>query len=82
MISRFKPSAWLVAATSDPGVERALFFSYGVFPFHIEKEPENWAAYAANWLKEEFREGGSALLISGPSPREPEANYRMEFLKF
>lgn len=82
MISRFKPSPWIVAASTKRSMTRSLIFSYGVYPIEIEDEPECWTSYAAEWLKREIPEGGRAVLVAGPSARNPTANYRMEFLKF
>lgn len=82
MISRFKPAAWILGAGIDPSVMRDLHFSYGVFPLELEKEPVDWVTFATACLKQEFPEGGRAILLSGPSPRGPQVNYRMEFLRF
>ena len=82
MISRFKPPAWIVAAGSGGAVGSGLLFSYGVYPVEIPEEPESWASCATAWLKKEIPDGGNAILVAGPSAREPQANYRMEFLKF
>ncbi|HPW77369.1 MAG TPA: pyruvate kinase [Candidatus Omnitrophota bacterium] len=82
MISRFKPSSWIIAAGTEHPTVRPLLFSYGVYPIEIEEEPECWTSYAAEWLKKEMPEGGRAVLVAGPSARNPMANYRMEFLKF
>ncbi len=82
MISRFKPAAWILGAGTDPEVMQALHFSYGVLPVLLEKEPVDWSAFATGYLKQTFPEGGRAILLAGPSPKDPGANYRMEFLRF
>ncbi|HPW65425.1 MAG TPA: pyruvate kinase, partial [Candidatus Omnitrophota bacterium] len=82
MISRFKPAPWIIAASQDTAVARGLLFSYGVHTVELAADPESWKDYATNWLTKEFGPGGKAVLLSGPSPRDPSANYRMEFLKF
>ena len=80
MISRFKPPIWIVAATSDQGVARALQFSYGVAPIHMAEEPENWGNFARRWLEEQLMAGDMALLVAAASSRQPDANHRIEFL--
>ena len=82
LISRFKPAPWIVAATSQPAVFQSLLFSYGVQPCAVAGEPENWRDFAAHWLRENASEGPVAMLVAGPSERRPEANYRIEFLRF
>ena len=81
MISRFKPSAWVVAVAADATVLPGLIFSYGVFPFPLEQEPENWREFAQRWLQEHELRGAVAILVAGPSPRDPNANHRIEFLR-
>jgi pyruvate kinase len=80
MISRFKPSAWIMAVSRDPAVCQALVFSYGVCPLHVTQEPENWRDFAARWVREQQLPGAIAMLAAGPSDRHPEANYRIEFM--
>jgi len=41
-ISRFKPEAWILAFTRNPGTLKFLAFSYGVCPFLIRSEKEYW----------------------------------------
>jgi pyruvate kinase len=80
MISRFKPAIWTVAVTSDENAARALQFSYGVVPVHLAEEPEDWRQFASLWVQEQLTSGNVALLVAGASSRQPDANYRIEFL--
>ena len=80
MISRFKPSAWIVAVSHDPAVCQALAFSYGVSPVLVAEEPENWRDFAVRWVREQKVPGAVAMLAAGPSDRHPDANYRIEFM--
>jgi len=82
MISRLHPSQWVVALSRDPGVCQGLAFSYGVEPVQMLEDPKNWRDFAWAWLKEHQIPGNVALLVAGPSRGNPEANYRLEFLKF
>lgn len=82
MISRLNRSLWIVAISHDPKVCQELAFSYGVEPVQLVEEPKNWREFAQNWLHEHQLADSIALLVAGPSPRNPEANYRLEFLKF
>jgi hypothetical protein len=44
-------------------------------------DPGNWRDFARTWLEEHQVPGAIALLVAGPSTRNPEADYRLEFLK-
>jgi pyruvate kinase len=81
MISRFKPSIWTVALSDDANVCQGLMFSYGVEPVQLVEDPENWRDFAQAWMKERQIPGTIAMLVAGPSIRNPNANYRIEFLK-
>jgi pyruvate kinase len=81
MISRFKPTAWILAGTADPNVTQGLAFSYGVHPFPMQEEPEDWRGFARSWMHEHQLSGMLAMLVAGPSPRNPHANHRIEFLR-
>jgi pyruvate kinase len=81
MISRFKPSAWIAAVSHDPAVCRGLAFSYGVQPVHLAEEPANWREFARGWLREQNVSGPIAMLVAGPSERNPDANHRIEFMR-
>ena len=58
-----------------------LAFSCGVAPVRLVEDPKNWGDFARTWLRENQVPGPIALLVAGPSRRNPEANYRLEFLK-
>ncbi len=80
MISRFKPPVWIAALTRDRRVCQALQFCYGVLPVELTEEPRDWRQFAAGWAKEHEQPGKAAMLVAGPSPQHPAANYRIEFL--
>src|SRR5215469_11263678 len=82
MISRLNPSQWIVALSRDSTVCQGLAFSYGVEPVQLLEDPKNWRDFAKIWLEEHQIPGQVALLVAGPSSRNPEENYRLEFLKF
>jgi pyruvate kinase len=44
-------------------------------------EPEGWRDFARNWLCDHQVAGRLAILVAGPSPRQPDADYRIEFLR-
>jgi pyruvate kinase len=81
MISRFKPSCWIAAFSQDPSVCSGLVFSYGVYPVQISEEPGNWRDFSKAWLGEHQVPGSVALLVAGPSDRNPDANHRLEFMR-
>ena len=81
MISRLSPSQWIVALSRDPAVCQGLVFSYGVEPVQLVEDPNNWSDFARTWLQRHQIPGQVALLVAGPSRRNPEDNYRLEFLR-
>ena len=81
MISRFNPTVWIVTVSSDPAVCQGLAFSYGTHPVQMAEDPDNWRAFAQQWVREHELPGPSAMLVAGPSTRNPDANYRIEFLR-
>jgi pyruvate kinase len=81
MISRLNPSQWIVALSRNPAVCQELAFSGGVEPVQLLEEPKSWRDFAQTWLQEHQVPSTVALLVAGPSTRNPEANYRLEFLK-
>ena len=81
LISRFRGSVWIVALCPDPAVCQNLAFSYGVRALHLSQDTENWQEFARGWVRENKTPGNVAMLVTGPSPRNPEANYRLEFMR-
>lgn len=82
MISRFKPNVWVVALSRDPAVCQGLAFSYGVCAVHLDRAPDTWRPIAESWFREHQVSARLAVLVTGPSTKRPEANYRVEFLRF
>lgn len=81
VISRCKPSVWLVAPSSDPAACQGLAFSYGVQPVDLAEEPADWREFATSWLREHDVSAEHILLVAGPSPRNPNASHRMELIR-
>ena len=81
VISRCKPPVWIVAPSSDPAVCQGLAFSYGVHPVDLAEEPADWRDFAARWLREHGFTADRVLLVAGPSPRNPNANHRLELMR-
>jgi pyruvate kinase len=80
-ISRFNPAVWIVALSQDAAVCQGLAFSYGVHAAQLAEDPESWSDFARQWLREHQVPGYGAMLVAGPSSRNPDANYRIEFLR-
>jgi pyruvate kinase len=81
MISRFNPAVWIVAWSRDATVCQGLAFSYGVHADQLAEDPENWRDFAGKWLREHQLPGAIAMLVAGPSTRNPDANHRIEFMR-
>jgi pyruvate kinase len=81
MISRFKPGVWIAALSRDPVVGQGLAFSYGVHPVDLAEEPDSWHDFARAWLRKQGLSGTVAMLVAGPSTRNPDANHRIEIMR-
>jgi len=83
MLARHKPFVWIVALSRDLAVCQGLAFSYGVWPVELAgSEPEDWRDYAAGWMREHGLAAANAMLVAGPSSTHPDANHRIEFMRF
>ncbi len=80
-ISRYKPSVWVVAPSCDPAVCQGLAFSYGVHAVDLGEEPADWREFAACWVRERGLPAQRILLVAGPSPRNSNANHRIELMQ-
>jgi pyruvate kinase len=79
-ITRFRLPVWIAAVTSDEKICQQLVFSYGIYPVHEPDPPEVWNDFASDWLKSYGVEGDFVVLSTGPSPKRPEANNRIEII--
>jgi pyruvate kinase len=80
-ISRCKPLVWILAASRDHVACQNLAFSYGVHPIDLEEEPEDWQQWTVQWLPKHGVVAKRVMLVAGPSPRNPNANHRIELLR-
>jgi pyruvate kinase len=79
-ITRFRLPVWIAGVSSVEATCQGLQFSYGVYPVHEPDHPENWNAFAKEWLESQGVEGDIVVLTEGPSTRHPDANNRMEII--
>jgi pyruvate kinase len=80
-ISRFKPPVWIIAPSPDTAACQNLAFSYGVHSVHLAEEPDDWREWIARWVRENGITAERVMLVAGPSPRNPKANYRIELMR-
>ncbi|MDB6175625.1 MAG: pyruvate kinase [Chthoniobacteraceae bacterium] len=80
-ISRYKPSVWIVAPACDPAVCQGLAFSYGVHAVDFAEEPADWSEFAAQWVRGHGLAAQRILLVAGPSPKNSNANHRIELMQ-
>jgi pyruvate kinase len=80
-ISRFKPPVWIIAPSPDPAACQNLAFSYGVHPVHLAEEPDDWREWITRWVCDNGITAERVMLVAGPSPRNPKANYRIELMR-
>jgi pyruvate kinase len=79
-ITRYRLPAWIAVVSEDRKVCQDLIFSYGIFPLHEPDPPRVWNEYARHLLATHAIEGDFVVLATGPSPRNPKANNRIELL--
>jgi len=80
-IARYRVPVWILGVSSQEETCRNLQFTYGVFPVWEPDHPEDWRAYAKQWLHDHGVEGNLVILTEGPSSRHPDANNRMELME-
>jgi pyruvate kinase len=80
-IARFRLEAWICAVSPVGETCSHLLFSYGVLPVHEPRHPQNWNDYTREWVRDHGLEGELALLVEGPSSKNPEANHRLEIIE-
>jgi pyruvate kinase len=80
-ISRSKPLVWIVAPSENAAACQSLAFSYGVHPVNLVREPGDWREFATRWLRENGIAADRVLLVTGPSPSNPNASHRLELMR-
>ncbi|MBK9387188.1 MAG: pyruvate kinase [Planctomycetes bacterium] len=82
-IARYRVAPWIVALCREQGIARNLQFSYGVLPIEVEgrSDTTSASARARSFCREHGLAGEVAMLVDGPSPSDPSANHRIEFLR-
>jgi len=80
-IGRFRLPVWIAAPTHSQSVCRGLLFSYGVHPILVEEGDTDWAEFVRIWVRDQGLSGSAALLVRGPSPRNPKANHSLEIVE-
>jgi pyruvate kinase len=79
-ITRFRLPVWIAAVSADEAVCQNLTFSYGIYPVHELDPPEIWNEFARNWLRSYGVDGNFVVLSTGPSPKYPQGNNRIEII--
>jgi pyruvate kinase len=79
-LSRHRLPVWILGVSSQDATCQWLQFIYGVYPEHEVDHPEDWRAYARNWIGDHGVEGHLVILTEGPSSKHPETNNRMELI--
>ncbi len=80
VVTRFNPPVWVIAVSEDETVCQGLAFAYGVHAVHVDKEPADWSPFVRTWLSEREITGETAMLVTGPSDRDPDADYQIRFI--
>jgi pyruvate kinase len=79
-ITRFRLPVWIAAVSSEERICQQLTFSYGIYPIFEPDPPEVWNDFARDWLKSHGVDGDFVVLSTGPSPKYPDANNRIEII--
>ena len=79
-ITRFRLPVWIAAVSSEERICQQLTFSYGIYPVFESDPPEVWNDFAREWLRSHGVDGDFVVLSTGPSPKYPDANNRIEII--
>ncbi|MBW2581587.1 MAG: pyruvate kinase [Deltaproteobacteria bacterium] len=79
-ITRFRLPVWIAAVSSEERICQQLVFSYGIHPVFEPNPPEVWNDFARDWLRSHGVDGDFVVLSTGPSPKYPDANNRIEMI--
>ena len=79
-LARLRLPVWVAAVSSQESTCQSLQFSYGVYPVYEPEDPGDWTEYAREWVETEGIAGNLVILIEGPSPRNPNANHKLEIV--
>lgn len=79
-VARWRPKPWVLAVSPNHSSCQHLAFSYGVHPVLLEEMPESWNELALDLCRRLELPAREVLLVAGPSPRNPEANQRLELI--
>jgi pyruvate kinase len=79
-ITRFRLPVWIAAVSSDKRICQQLTFSYGIYPVFESDPPEIWNDFVRDWLRSHGVDGDFVVLSTGPSPKYPDANNRIEII--
>ena len=79
-ITRFRLPVWIAAVSSEERICQQFVFSYGIYPVFEPDPPEVWNDFARDWLKSHEVDGDFVVLSTGPSPKYPDANNRIEII--
>jgi pyruvate kinase len=52
-----------------------------VHPVHLADEPDDWREWITRWVRDKGIAAQRVMLVAGPSPRNPKANYRIELMR-
>lgn len=79
-VTRYRLPVWITALSDKQSSCQALQFSYGVYPFKVEREFAEWTPYIREWFKQQQINEGIVVLTQGPSAEYPCGNHRIEFV--
>ena len=81
MISRFKPAVWVVALSRDPPSARAWLSPTACTRSTWRMSRTIGATLPGVGCASSRCSGNIAMLVAGPSARNPDANHRIEFMR-
>ncbi len=79
-VTRFRLPVWIIGVSAQEKTCQRLQFSYGVYSVHEPDHPDDWKTFIREWLNTQAVKGNLVVLTEGPSPKNPDANNRMEII--
>ena len=79
-LARFRLPVWITAVSRERATCQGLLFTWGVAPVLVSERPDDWRAFARDWMARAGIEGHHVVLTEGPSRKHPDANDRMELM--
>jgi len=79
-ITRVILPVWILASSSSEKTCQELMFSYGIWPIGGKPAGVHWKDFSKKFVDTAGLQGSTVLKFHGPSPANPERNYKIELI--